>query len=243
VSDPKEALAVAEGATETKETEALVPHDAAVTGSTALEVFASGTNFDTAQRIAKALAASALLPKEYNGNVANCLIVLEIAGRVGCSALAVAQNLDIIHGRPGWRAAFLIATVNASGRFTPLRWRFEGKAGQDLWGCRAVAKSKDDGEECLGPLITIAMAKAEGWATKSGSKWQTLPELMLQYRAAAFWTRLFAPELSLGMSTVEELHDIAPVNMGPAVVVGSRKALEDELLGRVPHNKETGEVT
>ena len=34
---------------------------------------------------------------------------------------------------------------------------------------------------------------------------------MFNYRAAAFWTRLYAPELSLGMHTVDENEDIATV--------------------------------
>jgi hypothetical protein len=119
----------------------------------------------------------------------------------------VAQNLDIIHGRPSWRATFLIATVNACGRFSPIRFRWQGEELSESWGCRAVAKDRETGEECVGTLITIGMAKREGWATKSGTKWATMPEQMLCYRAAAFWTRIYAPELSLGMSTSDEVID------------------------------------
>jgi hypothetical protein len=118
------------------------------------------------------------------------------------------QNLDIIHGRPGWRATFIIATINASNRFTPLRFRWEGKAGTDTWGCRAVAKDRESGEECIGALITLATAKAEGWSAKNGSKWKTIPEQMLMYRAASFWGRVYAPEKMLGMSTGDELEDV-----------------------------------
>ena len=38
-----------------------------------------------------------------------------------------------------------------------------------------------------------------------------MPELMLQYRAAAFLVRTYAPEISMGMQTEEELHDIIDV--------------------------------
>ena len=55
------------------------------------------------------------------------------------------------------------------------------------------------------------MAKAEGWLTKTGSKWQTMPELMLKYRAAAFFGRLYAPEVLMGMQTAEEVIDITPI--------------------------------
>ena len=117
------------------------------------------------------------------------------------------QSLDIIHGRPSWRSTFLIATVNASGRFTPLRFRWQGEEGADSWGARAVAKDRASGEECVGSLITIGLAKKEGWYSKNGSKWQTMPEQMLCYRAASFWTRIYSPELSLGMHTSDEVID------------------------------------
>lgn len=180
----------------------ITPNDVPQAGA-----FSGGEAFDTAQRVGKALASSSIVPKEYQGNVANVMVAMEYAHRIGASVLAVMQNLDVIHGRPALRATFLIATVNASGRFTPLRFRWQGEEGTDSWGCRAVACDRESGEECLGPLVTIELAKGEGWVQKSGSKWKTLPELMLMYRSAAFWTRVYAPEISLGMHTTDEMED------------------------------------
>jgi hypothetical protein len=201
----------------------------------AINAFASEGNFIQANRMAKALAASSLLPKAYNGNVANCLIAIEIASRIGASIFSVAQNLDIIHGRPGFRATFLIATVNASNKFTPLRYRWQGKEGTDAWGCRAVAKDREGGEECVGALITIGLAKAEGWFDRAGTKWKTIPEQMLMYRAAAFWSRVYCPELSLGMQTTEEVIDVtgaveSSTTSVPAFAPANSKALEDALM-------------
>jgi hypothetical protein len=186
---------------------ALVPVQPAAVAKGAIDAFASEANFTAAQRMAKGLASSSLVPEAYRNNIPNTLIAMELATRVGASVFAVMQNLDIIHGRPGWRATFIIATINASGRFTPLRFRWEGKVGTDAWGCRAVAKDREDGEECIGALITVGLAKAEGWSTKNGSKWKTMPEQMLMYRAASFWGRVYAPEKMLGMHTGDEVED------------------------------------
>jgi hypothetical protein len=190
--------------------------------------------FALLQRRAKVLASGTIgIPTEYQNNLPNVLVAMELAERIGASVVAVMQNLHIIHGRPGWSSSFLIATVNACGRFSPLRFRFEGKAGTDEWGCRAYAKDRESGEECLGSLITIGMAKAEGWATKSGSKWKTMPEQMLMYRAAAFWTRAYAPELSLGMQTsdeVRDVHGLHDIDITESVVPKSPKELEAALL-------------
>lgn len=164
--------------------------------------------FEVAQRMARALCSSTVVPAAYQGNIANVMVAMEYANRLGASVLAVMQNLDVIHGRPSLRATFLIGTVNACGRFSPIRFRFVGTEGKDDWGCRAVAKDLQSGEECVGPLITIALAKKEKWYDKSGSKWQSIPELMLMYRAAAWWTRVYSPELSLGLHTTDEIEDI-----------------------------------
>ena len=161
------------------------------------------------QRMAKALASSTLVPDSYRGeaNLGNCIIALELSQRIGASVMAVMQSMVPIHGKPTWSASFLIATVNSCGRFSPMRFRWVGKEGTDDWGCRAFAVEREGNLELVGALVTIAMAKAEGWYGKSGSKWKTMPEQMLQYRAAAFWCRAYAPEIALGMHTSEEIHD------------------------------------
>jgi hypothetical protein len=177
----------------------------------AISAFASEGNFIAAQRMAKGLMASSLAPQAYRENLSNVLIAMELASRIGCSVLMVMQNLAVIQGRPSWSSSFLIASVNASGRFTPLRFRWEGEPGTDTWGCRAVARDRANDEECVGSLITLAMAKAEGWHGKSGSKWKTMPEQMFMYRSAAFWTRVYCPEIAMGIRPVDELEDMGIV--------------------------------
>ena len=175
-----------------------------------LSAYTNSEQFELSQRAGKMLAASDLVPQQFRGNVANCVIGLNIASRLGADPFAVLQSLYIVHGRPAWSAQFLIAMVNASGRFTPLQFRMTGQ-GDDLT-CIAHAKDKETGEVVDGPPISIRMAKEEGWHGKNGSKWKTMPDLMLRYRAGAFFARLYAPDLCLGMRTMEEEVDIRDAN-------------------------------
>lgn len=170
--------------------------------------FSDAGSFDHILKVAKMFADSQLVPVAFQKNVPNVVIALEISQRTGASALMVMQNLHIIHGKPSFGASFMIATVNACNRFTPLRFVQVGERGTDEWGCYAFAKAKADNFECKGVTVTIAIAKKEGWMNKSGSKWQSMPELMLQYRAATWWIRAFAPELLMGFPTQEEVLDI-----------------------------------
>jgi hypothetical protein len=176
-------------------------------------VFSGIQAFDAAQRMAKALSSSALVPKIYQGQtgLANSLIALELAGRMGISPLTVMQNMTPINGRPSWSSSFLIGTVNACGRFSPLRFIFDDIESPS--SCYAEANDIATGEVLRGEKITIAMAKAEGWFGRQGSKWQTFPGQMLRYRAGAFWARVYCPEISLGIVTKEEAIDIEQVEV------------------------------
>jgi len=163
-------------------------------------------NFEHSQRLAKAICSSDLVPKQYHNNIANTLIAMDISNRIGASPLMVMQNLYIVHGKPSWSSTFLIAAINNSGKFkAPLRFEITGDG--DNKGC--IAWTIDNtGEKLESPKITMSMAKAEGWVDKAGSKWKTMPEVMMRYRSASFFSRLFCPEITMGMHTTEEIIDI-----------------------------------
>ena len=177
-----------------------------------LSTFTNITDFENAQRIAISISKSDIVPQAYQNNVSNCLVAIEMAGRMNMSPIFVMQNLDVIKGKPSWRSSFIISAINTCGKFSPLRFKFVGDSGTDSFGCYAHATDLETGEKITGPKITWLMVKDEGWLNKSGSKWKTMPELMFQYRAAAFFGRLYAPEILTGMHTVEENLDVFSQN-------------------------------
>lgn len=216
---------------------ALTIHEPETTGALATigSTFGTPESFALAQRTASALAASSLVPEAYRGNPANCLIAVEVAARIGASPFMVTQNLHIISGRPSWSSPFIIAAINACGRFSPLRFDMERggpvsveyevwtgskdngtrrkekqTATVDSMRCTAWAYDKATGDRLDGVQVTTEMAVAEGWWGKQDSKWKTMPDLMIRYRAAAFFGRLYAPDILLGMHTAEEIEDITP---------------------------------
>jgi hypothetical protein len=203
------------------------------------------------------MAASALVPKDFQGNLPNCVIGLEMAARIGASPLAVLQNLYIVHGRPSWSSQFIIAAVNSSGKFSPIRFEMTGEG--DKKQCVAWALELATNTRLDSPPISIDMAKKEGWYSKNGSKWQTMPDLMLRYRAATLFGRLYAPEILMGMKTYEEMIDIGgveehltviePEPVKPAVAVALKekldtKAKKEKVVEVVPENvsTETSEI-
>lgn len=193
----------------------------------AISPFASSSTaaWDLANRMSVALAKSSIVPKDFVDSPANCMIAMEYAARLQVSVLAVMQNLAIIHGKPGLSSSFLIGSVNASGRFTPLRFEFAGTVGKDDYACRAVAKDRASGEVLEGEWITWVMAQREGWVERKGSKWKTMPGQMMRYRAASFWVRVYCPDIALGFRTNDELEDMH----GPSADDGDVGAMPREL--------------
>ena len=179
-----------------------------------------------------------MIPKAYQGQPHSFVVALEIANRIGSSVLQVMQSLDVIQGKPGFSSQYIIGAINASGKFPgglqfelsardekPIKvkvivaewkennqgkkYKEENEKEIEIYDqtCYAFAVDKT-GKTIKGPEVSIIMAAKEGWYGKNGSKWQTMPELMLRYRAAAFFGRLNVPEILLGMKTVEEIVDI-----------------------------------
>lgn len=166
-------------------------------------VFASSTSFELAQRMATALAKSTIVPKEYQNNISNALIAVEMAARLHTSPMMVMQNLYVVNGRPAWSSQYIIAMINSSGKYrTELQFEMEGKG--DGLSCYAWAEDRS-GHKVVGPKITMAMAKAEGWANRNGSKWQTMPEVMIRYRAASFFGRMYCPDMIMGIYSRDEV--------------------------------------
>lgn len=173
-----------------------------------INCFGTLAGFEAGQRIANMFSQSNLVPNNFKGDIGSCLIALNMANRMGADPLQVMQSLYIVHGKPSFSSAFLIACFNRCGRFSTIRYRMQGTKGKDNWGCVAYSTELATGDVVEGVEVTIGMAKAEGWYNKTGSKWQTMPELMLRYRAATFLIRSVAPDIALGFPTTEEAIDI-----------------------------------
>ena len=159
-------------------------------------------------KLAKDLATSDIIPAVFKNKWANVFIVLNMADRMNADPFAIMQNMYIVYGVPSFSAKFLIGCFNGCGRYTSIKYEFTGKENTDEWGCAAYTQEKATGEKITGPKVTIGMAKKEGWYGKTGSKWQTMPQVMMQYRAAAFLIRTTAPEITMGMNFADELEDM-----------------------------------
>lgn len=222
------------------------------------------TNFNEAINAASFLSGSSLVPTDYrrwvpvknqygkamtnadgtpqlmeNPNAtSNCLIALNMANRMGYDPLMIMQNLYIIEGRPAWSSQFIIAAINACGKFDPLQFeivnegekeieyvnsywengkKLSNQATVKLENLTCIAWTTDKkGNRLQSDKISMEMAVKEGWYQKNGSKWQTMAGQMLRYRAAAFFGRIYAPEILMGIYAADEVRDFVDVTPEPS---------------------------
>ncbi len=162
-------------------------------------------SFRESYKLASVLAKSSLVPQQYQGKTEDCALAIDMAERMGVSPLMVMQSLYVVKGKPSWSGQACMSFIKAKyGDAQPV---YTGQRGTDTRGC-FVRVIKPDGEVIEGTEVTIAMAKSEGWM--SNSKWKNMPEQMLAYRAAAFFARVYCPEILMGVSVEGEVEDMQP---------------------------------
>ena len=173
---------------------------------------------NTSWRTAEMLSKASIIPQQYRGKPGDCLIAMDMANRLGISPIMVMQASQVVQGNFSWRGTACKALVDGCGKFKNSRYIMVGKEGAPTWGCKMVATRTRTGEQVIGPVVTWKMAVDEGWVNKNGSKWKTMPEMMLRYRAASFFAKTECPEVLMGFQTAEEQMDIIELEASEAQV-------------------------
>lgn len=159
-------------------------------------------------KLSNIYANSSMVPDNYKGKPDNCFVALELASRMDVSPVLVMQNLYIVQGKPSWAGQACKALIDGSGKFRDSEYIMTGSLQDGTRGCYLQAVNTRTGKLVKGTEITLQMAQNEGWSNKSGSKWKTMPEQMLKYRAASFFARTECPEILMGFQTADEVEDV-----------------------------------
>lgn len=154
------------------------------------------------------LAKSTIVPINYQNRPENCFVALDMASRMNISPMVVMQNLYVIQGKPSWSGSAIASMIRSHKHYKNVELNYTGTPNTDSWGAYVTAERVSDGKVIKGGTVTIATAKKEGWFQKTGSKWQTMPEQMLGYRAYAWFGRIYCPEVMMGLQTTEEVADV-----------------------------------
>lgn len=165
-------------------------------------------DFSRVYKLAQVISTADIIPDSYKGKPADCAIALDMSNRMGVSPIMVMQSLYVVKGKPSWSGQACKAFIEGSGKFKPgsVRPVYFGERGTESRGCYLTAVWADSGEKVEGPEVTIRMARSEGWI--KNPKWINMPELMLAYRASAFFARIYCPDMLMGLRVEGEIEDV-----------------------------------
>lgn len=154
-------------------------------------------------KLANNLAQGNSIPERFKGKPGDILIGMDIAMRSNQPLAMILNNMYSVNGQIGWSGQYAIMAINNCHKFSPLKFVFN----KDKTACYAQATRLSDNEVLASEVISIEIAKKEGWYDKKGSKWQVYPQQMMRYRTASFFARAYCPEVLYGYQTQEELQD------------------------------------
>ncbi|WP_367346490.1 recombinase RecT [Stenotrophomonas bentonitica] len=165
----------------------------------------SPQTFEQALTFCDYLADSDLVPKDFKGKPANCLIAIQWGSELGLKPLQAVQNIAVINGRAALWGDAVIALVRSSPLCEYITESDDGHA--------AICKVKRRGEAEEIRTFSMDDAKAAGLAGKQGP-WTQYPKRMRQMRARAFALRDVFPDVLRGMPIAEEIMDIPQAGSG-----------------------------
>ena len=183
--------------------------------------------FNQILRAADMLSKTSIIPQSYQGKPQDCFVAIEMANRMGVSPMVVMQNMYVVKGKPSWAGQACTMLINSCGKFKDVKHIYTGEKGKPNRGCYVTATRISDGSQVDGVEVTMQMAQAEGWT--SNSKWRNMPELMLAYRASAFFARVYCPEAMMGVQTAEEVYDAdsTPINAAASLTAALKGETEE----------------
>lgn len=206
----------------------VLPHAATSTSALVLD----GDSLDKMMRLAEVMATGrATLPKHFNGNPADCLAVVMQSMQWKMNPFAVAQKTHLVNGVLGYEAQLVNAVITTCapvldrlhyewygawekviGKFTIKNgdkgeyrvpgWKLEDEQGL---GVKVWATFRGEDEP---RVLELLLAQAR---TRNSTLWADDPRQQLAYLATKRWSRLYCPDVILGVYSPDELEETSPI--------------------------------
>src|SRR5271167_4171279 len=122
---------------------------------TRLAVF-TPTNMTEAMGLAKLLASSDFVPKDFKGKPGNCFLAMQMGAELGVPPLQALQQIAVINGRPSIWGDLALALVQASPEYEDHKEFFTGQPFEDTF--TAVFQVKRKGQAWYEMKFSVADA-------------------------------------------------------------------------------------
>jgi hypothetical protein len=176
------------------------------------------------QRMAETMASARItIPKHLAGSPGDCLAIVMQAAQWQMNPFAVAQKTHIVNGALGYEAQLVNAVVSSSPLLSSrIGYEWEG----DWKGVNGKADKSDERAVIVCATLrgevrprVLRVSMAQVGEVRNSPLWVSDPRQQLAYLATKRWARLHAPDVMLGVYTVDELQDAVERPMGQAEIV------------------------
>jgi hypothetical protein len=179
------------------------------------------TTLSEAISFSEMLAASTMIPKQFQGKAEDVLVCVQWGLEIGLAPLQALQNIAVINGKPSIYGDAAIALVQSSSVCEDVEEYFEGEGTTNPI---AVCVARRKGRKAVTVKFGIEDAKRAGLWGKSGP-WSAYPKRMMQMRARGFALRDAFPDVLRGLITSEEAQDFVESEL-PAPVAKPANPLD-----------------
>lgn len=204
-------------------------------GASASSLILIGDAFDRMEKLAELMASGKSTIPDHLRNKGDCMAIIMQSMQWRMNPLAVAQKTHVVSGKLGYEAQLVAAVINSSGVVRD-RFRFEFFGPWERIIGKFEIRRGDKGEyrvpgwklvdeEGVGVVVSatikgeseprhLELFLAQARVRNSGL-WADDPKQQLCYLAQKKWARLYAPDVIMGVYSVDEFEQPEPIDMGP----------------------------
>ena len=231
------------------------PQNGQIAHLTAFDIMMNPEIMDRFERIASVMASSKFaVPKHLQGNTGDCLAIIMQSAQWQMDPFAVAQKTHQINGVLGYEAQLVNAVITNRAPIT-------GRLNFEWYGDWAKINGKEDKSWDKGIKVwatlkgetsprEIDVSMGQVGSVRNSPLWVSDPRQQLAYLAIKRWSRLYTPDVILGVYTPDEIAereelDVTPVqstvkkhqgSSGLKAQMAEREQSQETVIDMAPNN-------
>ncbi|MDN5416295.1 MAG: recombinase RecT [Acinetobacter sp.] len=231
------------------------PQNGQIAHLTAFDIMMNPEIMDRFERIANVMASSKFaVPKHLQGNTGDCLAIIMQSAQWQMDPFAVAQKTHQINGVLGYEAQLVNAVITNRAPIT-------GRLNFEWYGDWAKINGKEDKSWDKGIKVwatlkgetsprEINISMGQVGSVRNSPLWVSDPRQQLAYLAIKRWSRLYTPDVILGVYTPDEIAereelDVTPVqstvkkhqgSSGLKAQMAEREQSQETVIDMAPNN-------
>lgn len=197
----------------------------------------NGDSMEKMLKFSQMMATSKItIPKHLQGNTGDCFAIVMQAMQWGMNPFAVAQKTHLVNGVLGYEAQLVNAVINSRAPITT-------RLNYEWFGDWSKVNGKTSNADDVGVIVsatmkgeteprTLSVSMAQVGNVRNSPLWVNDPRQQLAYLATKRWSRLYCPDVILGVYTADEFEDTEPKDVTPQPKTSKTASIRDKVAAK-----------